>query len=196
MPRSYSRRRARKGGDSVQIIDLQTKVEKIEKQLSDVKSELNSLEKQDIEASMEKPKSDDDEVEETKEIIEEEPSDNEGENEEEKEEIEEKEIEEKEIPLTQQKIDVTGFQGSVGDAMQSIKGKMRQLQKPSNKGRYDEKADKFKQSLAEMKAAKSISDIEEIINKTPSLNFKNNKLMGGKKTKKRHHRKGKRSRRH
>ena len=196
MPRSYSRRRARKGGDSVQIIDLQTKVEKIEKQLSDVKSELNSLEKQDIEASMEKPKSDDDEVEETKEIIEEEPSDNEGENEEEKEEIEEKEIEEKEIPLTQQKIDVTGFQGSVGDAMQSIKGKMRQLQKPSNKGRYDEKADKFKQSLAEMKAAKSISDIEEIINKTPSLNFKNNKLMGGKKTKKRHHRKGKKSRRH
>ena len=196
MPRSYSRRRARKGGDSAQIIDLQTKVEKIEKQLSDVKSELNSLEKQDIEASIEKPKSDDDEVEETKEIIEEEPSDNEGENEEEKEEIEEKEIEEKEIPLTQQKIDVTGFQGSVGDAMQSIKGKMRQLQKPSNKGRYDEKADKFKQSLAEMKAAKSISDIEEIINKTPSLNFKNNKLMGGKKTKKRHHRKGKKSRRH
>ena len=37
MPRSYSRRRARKGGDSAQIIDLQTKVEKIEKQLSDVK---------------------------------------------------------------------------------------------------------------------------------------------------------------
>ena len=64
MPRSYSRRRARKGGDSAQIIDLQTKVEKIEKQLSDVKYELNSLEKQDIEASMEKPKSDDDEVEE------------------------------------------------------------------------------------------------------------------------------------
>ena len=194
MPRSYSRRRARKGGDSAQIIDLQTKVEKIEKQLSDVKSELNSLEKQDIETSMEKSKSDDDEeVEETKETIEEVPSDDEGE----KEKVEEKEeVEEKEIPLTQQKIDVTGFQGSVGDAMQSIKGKMRQLQKPSNKGRYDEKADKFKQSLAEMKAAKSISDIEEIINKTPSLNFKNNKLMGGKKTKKRHHRKGKKSRRH
>jgi|TARA_B110000483_G_scaffold107320_1_gene130956 hypothetical protein len=194
MPRSYSRRRSRKGGDSAQIIDLQTKVEKIEKQLSDVKSELNSLEKQDIETSMEKSKSDDDEeVEETKETIEEVPSDDEGE----KEKVEEKEeVEEKEIPLTQQKIDVTGFQGSVGDAMQSIKGKMRQLQKPSNKGRYDEKADKFKQSLAEMKAAKSISDIEEIINKTPSLNFKNNKLMGGKKTKKRHHRKGKKSRRH
>ena len=66
MPRSYSRRRSRKGGDSAQIIDLQTKVEKIEKQLSDVKSELNSLEKQDIETSMEKSKSDDDEeVEET-----------------------------------------------------------------------------------------------------------------------------------
>ena len=196
MPRSYSRRRSRKGGDSAQIIDLQTKVEKIEKQLSDVKSELNSLEKQDIETSMEKSKSDDDEeVEETKETIEEVPSDDEGEKEkvEEKEEVEEKEIE---IPLTQQKIDVTGFQGSVEDAMQSIKGKMRQLQKPSNKGRYDEKANKFKQSLAEMKAAKSISDIEEIINKTPSLNFKNNKLMGGKKTKKRHHRKGKKSRRH
>ena len=193
MPRSYSRRRSRKGGDSAQIIDLQTKVEKIEKQLSDVKSELNSLEKQDIETSMEKSKSDDEEVEETKETIEEVPSDDEGE----KEKVEEKEeVEEKEIPLTQQKIDVTGFQGSVGDAMQSIKGKMRQLQKPSNKGRYDEKADKFKQSLAEMKAAKSISDIEEIINKTPSLNFKNNKLMGGKKTKKRHHRKGKKSRRH
>jgi hypothetical protein len=194
MPRSYSRRRSRKGGDSAQIIDLQTKVEKIEKQLSDVKSELNSLEKQDIETSMEKSKSDDDEeVEETKETIEEVPSDDEGE----KEKVEEKEeVEEKEIPLTQQKIDVTGFQGSVGDAMQSIKGKMRQLQKPSNKGRYDEKANKFKQSLAEMKAAKSISDIEEIINKTPSLNFKNNKLMGGKKTKKRHHRKGKKSRRH
>tara|TARA_R110002153_G_scaffold35721_4_gene106057 strand:+ start:820 stop:1404 length:585 start_codon:yes stop_codon:yes gene_type:complete len=194
MPRSYSRRRSRKGGDSAQLIDLQTKVEKIEKQLSDVKSELNSLEKQDIETSMEKSKSDDDEeVEETKETIEEVPSDDEGE----KEKVEEKEeVEEKEIPLTQQKIDVTGFQGSVGDAMQSIKGKMRQLQKPSNKGRYDEKADKFKQSLAEMKAAKSISDIEEIINKTPSLNFKNNKLMGGKKTKKRHHRKGKKSRRH
>jgi len=194
MPRSYSRRRSRKGGDSAQIIDLQTKVEKIEKQLSDVKSELNSLEKQDIETSMEKSKSDDDEeVEETKETIEEVPSDDEGE----KEKVEEKEeVEEKEIPLTQQKIDVTGFQGSVGDAMQSIKGKMRQLQKPSNKGRYDEKADKFKQSLAEMKAAKSISDIEEIINKTPSLNFKNNKLMGGKKTKKRYHRKGKKSRRH
>ena len=193
MPRSYSRRRSRKGGDSAQIIDLQTKVEKIEKQLSDVKSELNSLEKQDIETSMEKSKSDDDEeVEETKETIEEVPSDDEGE----KEKVEEKEeVEEKEIPLTQQKIDVTGFQGSVGDAMQSIKGKMRQLQKPSNKGRYDEKANKFKQSLAEMKAAKSISDIEEIINKTPSLNFKNNKLMGGKKTKKRHHRKGKKSRR-
>jgi small-conductance mechanosensitive channel len=189
MPRSYSRRRARKGGDTAQIIDLQTKVEKIEKQLSDVKSELNSLEKQDIEASIEKPKSDDEEVEKTKETIIEDPSDNE------EETKETEEIKEKEIPLTQQKIDVTGFQGSVGDAMQSIKGKMRQLQKPSNKGRYDEKANKFKQSLAEMKAAKSISDIEEIINKTPSLNFKNNKLMGGKKTKKRHHRKGKKSRR-
>ena len=119
MPRSYSRRRSRKGGDSAQIIDLQTKVEKIEKQLSDVKSELNSLEKQDIETSMEKSKSDDDEeVEETKETIEEVPSDDEGE----KEKVEEKEeVEEKEIPLTQQKIDVTGFQGSVGDAMQVSK---------------------------------------------------------------------------
>lgn len=195
MPRSYSRRRARKGGDSAQIIDLQSKVEKIEKQLSDVKSELNSLEKQDIESSMEKPKSDDDEeIKETKEIIEETPSDNEVEKEEEKEE-EEKE-QEKEIPLTQQKIDVTGFKGSVEDAMRSIKGKMRQLQKPSNKGRYDDKANKFKQSLDEMKSAKSISDIEDIINKTPSLNFKNNKLMGGKQTKKRRHRKGKKSRRH
>ena len=46
-----------------------------------------------------------------------------------------------------------------------------------------------------MKSAKSISDIEDIINKTPSLNFKNNKLMGGKKTKKIRHRKGKKSRR-
>tara|TARA_B100001564_G_scaffold334666_1_gene323383 strand:- start:28 stop:609 length:582 start_codon:yes stop_codon:yes gene_type:complete len=193
MPRSYSRRRARKGGDSAQIIDLQSKVEKIEKQLSDVKSELNSLEKQDIESSMEKPKSDqDEEVKETKEIIEETPSDNEVEKEQEKEE----EKEEKEIPLTQQKIDVTGFKGSVEDAMRSIKGKIRQLQKPSNKGRYDDKANKFKQSLDEMKSAKSISDIEDIINKTPSLNFKNNKLMGGKQTKKRRHRKGKKSRRH
>ena len=193
MPRSYSRRRARKGGDSAQIIDLQSKVEKIEKQLSDVKSELNSLEKQDIESSMEKPKSDEDEeVKETKEIIEETPSDNEVEKEQEKEE----EKEEKEIPLTQQKIDVTGFKGSVEDAMRSIKGKIRQLQKPSNKGRYDDKANKFKQSLDEMKSAKSISDIEDIINKTPSLNFKNNKLMGGKQTKKRRHRKGKKSRRH
>ena len=194
MPRSYSRRRARKGGDSAQIIDLQSKVEKIEKQLSDVKSELNSLEKQDIESSMEKPKSDqDEEVKETKEIIEETPSDNEVEKEQEKEEEKE---EEKEIPLTQQKIDVTGFKGSVEDAMRSIKGKIRQLQKPSNKGRYDDKANKFKQSLDEMKSAKSISDIEDIINKTPSLNFKNNKLMGGKQTKKRRHRKGKKSRRH
>ena len=193
MPRSYSRRRARKGGDSAQIIDLQSKVEKIEKQLSDVKSELNSLEKQDIESSMEKPKPDqDEEVKETKEIIEETPSDNEVEKEQEKEE----EKEEKEIPLTQQKIDVTGFKGSVEDAMRSIKGKIRQLQKPSNKGRYDDKANKFKQSLDEMKSAKSISDIEDIINKTPSLNFKNNKLMGGKQTKKRRHRKGKKSRRH
>ena len=205
MPRSYSRRRARKGGDSAQIIDLQSKVEKIEKQLSDVKSELNSLEKQDIESSMEKPKSDDDEeIKETKEIIEETPSDNEVEKEEEKEEEEKEEEEkeeeekeqEKEIPLTQQKIDVTGFKGSVEDAMRSIKGKIRQLQKPSNKGRYDDKANKFKQSLDEMKSAKSISDIEDIINKTPSLNFKNNKLMGGKQTKKRRHRKGKKSRRH
>ena len=171
MTRLYSRKRGKKGGNSsIEIQTLQAKVQTIESDLSNVKSEINNLEKQESKSTVTSgPVTYDSPV----------------------------------TPVTpasanptsailQQNIEVTGFKGTAGDAIKSIRNKITQLQKPSNKGKYTDKANKLKDTILSIQGAESVSEVETIINNTPSINFKNNALMGGMKTRK--GRKGRKSR--
>ena len=167
MTRLYSRKRGKKGGNaSIEIQNLQKKVQTIESDLSNVKSEINTLDKQESKSGVATsgPAS---------------ASAN---------------------PVTsgpatsilEQKIEVTGFKGTAGDAIKSIRNKITQLQKPANKGKYADKAIKLKEAIVSIQRATSVSEVEKIINNTPSITFKNNALMGGMKTRKT--RKGRKSR--
>jgi len=127
-------------------------------------------------------------------------TDNDTDSEEENEEEEEEEDKDKdkdkdekeEIKLDDQSISINGFDGTVKQLKDSMKKKASQLSK--NK-RYKDKADSINKTLKDVNEnAKNSNDVEEIVKSNTSLTFKNNNLMGGKKTVSNKKRKARRSR--
>ena len=120
-------------------------------------------------------------------------TDNDTDSEEENEEEEDKDKDEKEeIKLDDQSISINGFDGTVKQLKDSMKKKASQLSK--NK-RYKDKADSINKTLKDVNEnAKNTNDVEEIVKSNTSLTFKNNNLMGGKKTVSHKKRKARRSR--
>lgn len=197
--RSYSR--LKKGGNSLSVPD----------ELNDLENSLKSI-KSDVDLALEKIKSlgekiqskeekeevevkentEEEKKEENEEVEEEE---NEEENEEEKEEEtdtdEEPEEVKEEIKLDDQSISIDGFDGTVKQLKDSMRKKAGQLSKNKN---YKDKTDSINASLNKIKNAKNSNDVEEIVTSNTSLTFKNNSLMGGKKTVSHKKRKARRSR--
>jgi hypothetical protein len=119
-------------------------------------------------------------------------TDSEEENEEEEEEEDKDKDEKEEIKLDDQSISINGFDGTVKQLKDSMKKKASQLSK--NK-RYKDKADSINKTLKDVNEnAKNSNDVEEIVKSNTSLTFKNNNLMGGKKTVSNKKRKARRSR--
>ena len=119
-------------------------------------------------------------------------SEEENEEEEEEEDKDKDKDEKEEIKLDDQSISINGFDGTVKQLKDSMKKKASQLSK--NK-RYKDKADSINKTLKDVNEnAKNSNDVEEIVKSNTSLTFKNNNLMGGKKTVSHKKRKARRSR--
>ena len=177
-----SRTRSKKGGDSLSVPN----------ELNDLENSLKSI-KSDVDLALEKLKSlgeniqskeeEKEEVEEEKEEVEEEKPKTQTEEEQKEDDTDSEEEPEEvieEIKLDDQPISINGFDGTVKQLKDSMKRKAAQLSK--NK-RYKDKADSITATIKEIndKAATS-KDVEEIVTGNTSLTFKNNNLMGGKKT--------------
>jgi hypothetical protein len=188
--RSYSR--SKKGGAVNQdLTDLKTSLTTIQDDVKNAMDKLNSLEK-NIQSKEPEEKEEEEKEEEEKEEEEKEeeakipgPLDD-TDTDEEPEEVKE------EIKLDDQPISINGFDGTVKQLKDSMKRKAGQLSK--NK-KYKDKADSITATIKEIndKAANS-KDVEEIVTSNISLTFKNNNLMGGKKTVSHKKRKVRRSR--
>lgn len=192
--RSYSR--SKKGGDSLSIPnglnDLENSLISIKSDVDDALKKLKSLEeniqsKEEEEKS--KPKEEEEEEEEQKpETLEvkEEQKEDETDTDEEPDEVKE------EIKLDDQPVSINGFDGTVKQLKDSMKRKAGQLSK--NK-RYKDKADSITATIKDINdKAETSKDVEDIVTSNTSLTFKNNNLMGGKKTVSNKKRKGRRSR--
>ena len=76
---------------------------------------------------------------------------------------------------------------------QQIDSKIKQLKSPKHKGRYTDKAGKMQIGLDKINEASSLDDVSNLVNKNMNINFKNNKMMGGKVTRGRKQNKKKRT---
>jgi hypothetical protein len=178
--RGRSRTRSQKGGDSSSVLnELENSLKSIQSDvnlaLEKVKSLGENIQYKEEEEEEEKPKEEEEEKKEVETDTDEEP-----------EEVKE------EIKLDDQPVSINGFDGTVKQLKDSMKRKAGQLSK--NK-RYKDKADNITDTIKEIndKAATS-KDVEEIVTSNTSLTFKNNNLMGGKKTVSHKKKKARRSR--
>jgi len=182
-----SRTRSKKGGESLSVIDDLGKSLKSIKSDVDLALEKLKLLEENIQSKEEevKPKPEEEEEENiTVPLEQNDDTDTDEELEEVKEEPEEvkeepEEVKE-EIKLDDQPISINGFDGTVKQLKDSMKRKAGQLSK--NK-KYKDKADSITATIKEIndKAANS-KDVEKIVTSNTALTFKNNNLMGGKKT--------------
>jgi len=99
--------------------------------------------------------------------------------------------------LNNETIELNGYSGSVGDLSDKLNKKIKDLDKPTNKGKYSDKVTEYKEIMKKIKGASDTESIKQIV-ETSRLTFKNNNLMGGKTHKRgRKGKKGtKRTRRH
>ena len=195
--RSYSR--SKKGGAiAPQVNALENALQNIQSDVETAMTKLKELQDKSLEIQEQSPEKQTEtpaplETEKTN-------TDNDTDSEEENEEEEEEEEEDKdkdkdekeEIKLDDQSISINGFDGTVKQLKDSMKKKASQLSK--NK-RYKDKADSINKTLKDVNEnAKNSNDVEEIVKSNTSLTFKNNSLMGGKKTVSHKKRKARRSR--
>jgi len=92
--------------------------------------------------------------------------------------------------LTSETIELNGYSGSVSDLSDKLNKKIRDLDKPTNKGKYSDKVTEYKEIMKQIKGASDTESVKKII-ESSRLTFKNNNLMGGKTHKR--GRKGKKS---
>ena len=93
--------------------------------------------------------------------------------------------------ITEMSIELSGFKGTVGELISKINDKVGQLRKNKNPA-YAATIEKYQTIMKDIKNLKSVDDVKEALKN--KVNFKNNIVMGGgKKTKKRGMKKGKRT---
>jgi hypothetical protein len=174
----------RRGGDNDELSSFKTQLNKVEDEVNELKLQL---------AGLEKSSNVSDKIEETPSVF---PSES-LESSDSSDEIQslptegpspfqmESSSNSSAINLMDQSISISGYDGTVGDLMNKVNKKISQLNSPSSKGKYSDKANELKGINKSIRAASSVDEVKSII--SGKLTFKNNNLMGGK-TKK--HRKG------
>lgn len=150
--------RSRRGGDASQVMVLENKVNTLQEDLNKIKKELSSVKTSETRDESKMVSMIPGSVSKSNTVV------------------------EKVLPINDQKISVKGFTGKVGDLKSKIKGKISQLTRPNNKGRYQDKADKMKGLLEKINNLSSVREIESLVNNNATIMFKNNNLMGGKRT--------------
>ena len=171
---------SKKGGDSGMNIEQQ--VNEIQLQIDSIKQQLKTQSRVNEEAEEEEEPVKQQEPEEEEEAQEE--KDEEQEQEQEQEQV-------KPINIKDQQIEIPGFSGTVKELTSSMKGKKSQLTK-NNAKKYSDKITNIDNALNDINTSSDIESIKNIISQNPSITFKNNKMMGGK-TKKKHVRNGRKS---
>ena len=170
---------SKKGGDSGMNIEQQ--VNEIQLQIDSIKQQLKTQSRVNEEA----------EEEEEEPVKQQEPEEEEEAQEEKDEEQEQEQEQIKPINIKDQQIEIPGFSGTVKELTSSMKGKKSQLTK-NNAKRYSDKITNIDNALNDINTSSDIESIKNIISQNPSITFKNNKMMGGK-TKKKHVRNGRKS---
>ena len=98
--------------------------------------------------------------------------------------------------LNNEMIELNGYSGSVGDLSDKLNKKIKDLDKPTNKGKYSDKVTEYKEIMKKIKGASDVETIKQVV-ESSRLTFKNNNLMGGKTHKRgRKGKKGTKTRRH
>ena len=158
--------RKKRGGENQLITNFRIKLNKVEEELKDLKKTLSTLENDS--SSLE--------------IIEEKITNNEPIMESKSEGISENanepKIEASKSSVLQENISLNGYNGSVSDIVSKIRSKITQLNKSTNKGRYDDKIKEYKSIISTIQNANNIDDVK--LATQYKLVFKNNNLMGGK----------------
>lgn len=81
--------------------------------------------------------------------------------------------------LNNETIEFNGYSGSVSDLSDKLNKKIKDLDKPTNKGKYSDKVTEYKEIMKRIKGASDVETIKQVV-ETSRLTFKNNNLMGGK----------------
>ena len=98
--------------------------------------------------------------------------------------------------LNNEMIELNGYSGSVSDLSDKLNKKIKDLDKPTNKGKYSDKVTEYKEIMRKIRGASDTESIKKIV-ESSKLTFKNNNLMGGKTHKRgRKGKKGTKRRRH
>jgi len=81
--------------------------------------------------------------------------------------------------LNGEMIEINGYRGTVGDLSDKLNKKIKDLDNPTNKGKYSDKVTKYKEVMTKIKGASDIETVKQVVQQS-RLTFKNNNLMGGK----------------
>jgi predicted nuclease with TOPRIM domain len=81
--------------------------------------------------------------------------------------------------LNGEMIEINGYSGTVGDLSDKLNKKIRDLDKPTNKGKYSDKVVEYKKVMTKIKGASDVETVKQVVQES-RLTFKNNNLMGGK----------------
>jgi hypothetical protein len=81
--------------------------------------------------------------------------------------------------LSNETIELNGYSGTVSDLSDKLNKKIKDLDKPTNKGKYSDKVSEYKEIMKRIKDASDVESIKQVV-ETSRLTFKNNNLMGGK----------------
>ena len=169
MFKSFTSSFSKKGGkSSTQIESLKDDIIRVQDELKTILSKLEDVElseksKEDSEKSIIETQDQDSNNNDT---------DSDSDNEDSVEEIKKEDI-------NDQTISIDGFDGTVKNLKSTMKSKIKQLSKTP---RYKDKSDKFSKILTEVDESGTVDEIKDVLKKSYSATFKNNKLMGGKKT--------------
>lgn len=174
MFKSFTSSFSKKGGkSSTQIESLKDDIIRVQDELKTILSKLEDVElseksKEDVELSEKSKEDSEKSIIETQDSNNDTDSDSDSDNEDSVKE-----------DINDQTISIDGFDGTVKNLKSTMKSKIKQLSKTP---RYKDKADKFSKILTEVDESGTVDDIKDVLKKSYSATFKNNKLMGGKKT--------------
>ena len=161
--------RKKRGGESQLMTDFRSKLDKVEEELKDLKKTLSSLENNNSNS----------EIITSDNIVEEKINNSKPEDITDVEIIsEEPKLESSKSSILQKNISLDGYNGPVSDIVSKIRGKINQLNKPVNKGRYDDKIKEYQTIISNIQTADNIDQVKSATQY--KLVFKNNNLMGGK----------------